>query len=325
MNYVFPYHLVSKGSKVALYGFGVVGRDFFEQMRHLKYCNCVLCVDKQFEFYATVSKPFGKIRELASCEYDYVIIAILDEKVARDVKRDLCELGIDEDKIIWSADYQIKTDLWPMNKKRYLMNPEFYMSIIDKYKIANSIYGGGNFYQSFTELGIKGTRNIQERIGIYKIREFLKETDCVLDIGCNCGFFDLQISPFVKSVLGIDIDSNFIEIANETKDYLEIRNVTFQCRDYYNEKVTEKYNAIFALAIHTNIMVSGASEEAFVECLYNNLEKGGYLFFESHNLKNDAERYKRICEQFIKKGMLVCLRENYFSDFDREIIVLKKE
>jgi len=37
MNYLFPYNLVEKGSKIAIYGFGNVGQDFFEQIITMNY------------------------------------------------------------------------------------------------------------------------------------------------------------------------------------------------------------------------------------------------------------------------------------------------
>jgi SAM-dependent methyltransferase len=324
MNYVFPYHIVKRGSKVAIYGFGKVGRDFFEQMITLQYCECVLCVDQCFESYEKINRPFGRIHELLNVEYDYVIVAIEKCDIAKRIMEDLKVLGIDETKIVWSPDYEI-VPIWPDNKRRFLEEPEFYLNITRKYRVANSIYGGGRFYQSFSEIGIAGTRNIQERLSIYNVRKYLKPTDEVLDIGCNCGFFDLQLSEYVKSVYGMDIEPLFIEIANETKEYVGNTNATFVCDDFYssirNADVT--YDAIFALAVHTNIFVSGASHLEFVKGIIMRLKPDGLLFFESHNLLNDRARYDELCGLFLENGMEIVMHENYFSDFDRDIVILK--
>ena len=60
------------------------------------------------------------------------------------------------------------------------------------------IYGLDKLYQSYDELNVEGQRNTERRIIEYELKKHLQETDSVLDIGCNCGFIDLQISYFIK-------------------------------------------------------------------------------------------------------------------------------
>ncbi len=325
MNYIFPYNLVKKGSKVAIYGFGKVGQDFFEQIIAMDYCECVLCVDKAFESYEEIHYPFGRIKELETVIYDYLIIAVQTQKLATEIKNLLMTMNIDSNKIIWSPFYSMKP-IWPNNKRQYLENSEFYMDITKKYRIANSIYGGGEFYQSYSEIGLAGTRNIQERIDIYHVKKYLKPTDEILDIGCNCGFLDLQLRDYVKTIKGIDVEPLFIEIANRTKEYVGATNVKFSVMDFKEEveNPDTQYDGIFSLAVHTNVFMTGVAERQFVVDIMSKLKDGGILFFESHNLINDRERFDRICGIFLDAGMKILERENYFSDFDRDIVVMKK-
>lgn len=325
MNYIFPYNLIERNSKVAIYGFGKVGQDFFEQIIATDYCECVLCVDKAFESYENINYPFGRIKDLETTAYDYLIIAVHTSKLFTEINSFLMTMKIDSNKIIWTPFYTMKS-IWPNNKRQYLENPEFYMDITKKYRIANSIYGGGEFYQSYSEIGLAGTRNIQERINIYHVKKYLKITDKVLDIGCNCGFFDLQLSEYVENIKGIDVEPLFIEIANKTKEYVGISNVQFDVMDFKEEVKNEalKYDAIFSLAVHTNVFQTGVVEQQFVEDIMSKLKDGGILFFESHNLFKDRERFDRICGIFLNAGMKIMERENYFSDFDRDIVVMKK-
>lgn len=325
MNYIFPYNLIEKGSKVAIYGFGKIGQDFFEQIIATDYCECVLCVDKSFESYEKIHYPFGRIKELETTIYDHLIVAAYTPKLANEIRDLLMTMNIDSNKIIWSPFYSMKS-IWPNNKRQYLENPDFYIDITKKYRIANSIYGGGEFYQSYSEIGLAGTRNIQERIDIYHVKNYLKTTDEVLDIGCNCGFLDLQLSEYVKSIKGIDIEPLFIEIANKTKKYVGISNVQFAVMDFKEEVKNDhlKYDAIFSLAVHTNVFQTGVAERQFAEDIMSKLKDEGILFLESHNLINDRERFDRICGIFLNSGMKILERENYFSDFDRDIVVMKK-
>lgn len=325
MNYIFPYNLIERGSKVALYGFGKVGIDFFEQIISMDYCQCVLCVDRCFETYEKIEEPFGRISDLLSIEYDYLIIAVEQKKIADEIIESIKSLEVETSKIIWSPYYSMKR-IWPNNKRQFLQNPNFYLDIVRKYRIANSIYGGGEFYQSFSEIGIAGTRNIQERLDIYQVKKYIKLSDSILDIGCNCGFFDLQLGRYAKTVRGIDIEPMFIDIANETKYHIGIDNVEFCLKDFQSEYEENKgkYNVVFALAVHTNVFQTGVAENQFVEEISGMLEENGILFFESHNLINDRERFNRLCDLFYGNGMKLLQRENYYSDFDRDIVVMQK-
>lgn len=323
MSYIFPYYLIERGSRVAIYGFGKIGREFFWQIGKFGYCKCVVCVDKAFQYYENVERPFARVEDLKKEDFDYILIAIQDRDTALAVREKLKLLGIEERQIVWSENYVADCDIWPTNKKRYLANPQFYRSITDQYHKTDGTYGR-RFYQSYTELGIQGIRNTQERIAVYRVKDFLKRTDSVLDVGCNCGFFDLQISSFVGRIVGMDINPLFIVIANETKEYLGVDNVDFRESDYFAVNSEEQFDAVFSLAVHTNIMVSGASEDEYVNRIMKNIKPGGYLFFESHNLLNDADRYARLSKKFVEQGMEVCHRENYFSDFDRDITVFQK-
>jgi len=238
---------------------------------------------------------------------------------------ELMDQGIAEEVIIWSrAHYHMGCDRFPMNKELYLRNFDFYMDITNRYLEANSIYGWGKFYESYTELGLRGCRDTEERLSLYHIRDFLKKDSTVLDIGCNCGFLDLQAAPYVKNITGVDICPEFIEIANKVKKFVGIRNVHFRCADFWNDLKEETYHAVFSFAVHTNLMVSGASMQGYVDRIFKMILPDGYLFFESHNLRNDADRYEKLCHMFVEKGMKISMRQNYFSDVDRDITVFQK-
>lgn len=324
MSYVFPYDVVERGSKVALYGAGVVGKDFYLQIKKMNYCSLVVWVDKAFQGYTRIDVPFDYVDGIDNYDFDYIVVAVLDRKIAGEIQDDLISRKIPEDKIVWSENYEIKNYLWPMNKAKMLSSFRFFEDIMDKYKRAASVYGGGRFYQSFTELGISGTRDTQERLAIYQVDRFLNRESTVLDIGCNCGFLDLQMCSRVKWVEGIEIEPLLVEIAEETRKYMGIENAHFLCGDFYTLDIKKQYSAIFSFAVHSNIMVSGASEREYVDKVYESILPEGYLFFESHNLLNDRVRYLRLCDMFVERGMQVCLHENYSSDFDRDIVVLQK-
>ncbi len=330
MSYIFPYWMVERGSRIALYGFGRVGQEFFMQLNIFGYAECVLVTDQSFINYGNVKAPFAHPKALTVVDYDYVVIAVLNKKIANGIKNEIisiCGGNLPEERIIWSEFYAMEFNNWSINKTQYLSNPDFFAKIAKKYfdvSNANWDFTRCQFYQSYSELGIAGIRNSQERIAIYRCRELLKTTDHVLDIGCNCGFLDLQIAPYVNHITGLDVQKAFIEIANETKAYTGTLNATFLCADYAHAEIKESFNAIFALAVHSNIITSDVTEEQYVGALMKNLTADGYLFFESHDLTTDRIRYRRLVEKLCSSGMEILRMDNYRSDFEREITILRK-
>lgn len=96
----FPYGQIPFQSKVVLYAAGMVGKAFYEQLKASKYANVVLWIDKEWE---NIGEEFGvkAIDTISDVEYDYVIIAIDSEKVAKSIKSDLLQWNVPEDKIVW--------------------------------------------------------------------------------------------------------------------------------------------------------------------------------------------------------------------------------
>lgn len=98
----FPYERVKPESRVAVYGAGNVGQDFVKQLDNTLYARLALWVDMRYEEKSedwNVEHP----EQLAARgeEFDHVIIAIDDEKIASQAAEYLRQLGIPKDKLIW--------------------------------------------------------------------------------------------------------------------------------------------------------------------------------------------------------------------------------
>ncbi len=98
----FPYERVREGSRVAIYAAGNVGQDFVKQLRNTLYARLTLWVDMQYD-----KKPKElKVRhpeQLIMCkeDWDYVVIAIDDRKIASKIIDYLKNLGVSDNKLIW--------------------------------------------------------------------------------------------------------------------------------------------------------------------------------------------------------------------------------
>lgn len=109
-KYLFPYELVSCGSRVILYGAGAVGRDFYKQIVENHYCEIILWVDTNYD---TIDVPYGEIMSpraiLNENNYDYVVVCVSHVNIAQDIIKDLKNMSVLWEKIVWKDGYA--TDL----------------------------------------------------------------------------------------------------------------------------------------------------------------------------------------------------------------------
>ena len=95
----FPFAIVKPKEKIVIYGAGKVGREFYYQAYHSKYCEIVAWVDINFE-----RMPQYRVESVSSLKdirYDRIVIAIENEEIAQEIRVELHEMGIDDSAIIW--------------------------------------------------------------------------------------------------------------------------------------------------------------------------------------------------------------------------------
>lgn len=300
MIHCFPYYLCKKNSKVILYGAGNCGLEFYIQLKMSKYCDVVAWVD--IKFAETVNKPFDLVKNIDNYNYDYIVIAIENFQTAMKVKQMLIADGVPTNKIIWSAQYIVTTAFFPENKDELYDSFNFYYELFETYMRSGIEYGANQYYQSFEELKLKGARNTEYRIQEYEIEKYFDRRMDVLNIGCNTGFLDMQISHFVHHITGVDINEGVLKVAQKVADYLGISNVSFIHKNIFVEGINDKYDAIMLLAVHGVI----EDDNKLLEIL-NSLKDNGLFVFESHEVPGDDMRYYRRLRLIEENGFVVKL------------------
>lgn len=101
IRYVFPYSDLKRGSKIILYGAGRVGMDYYRLIHRQRLLELVLWVDKEWEKHNGISMPVYAPETIKNYDYDYIIIAVNKKKIAEEIKKELNERGMEEDKILW--------------------------------------------------------------------------------------------------------------------------------------------------------------------------------------------------------------------------------
>lgn len=95
---IFPYSQVKQGSKVVVYGAGMIGNQIVDSVNSSEYCCVKLWVD-QCGDGDCVKKP-DVISDLKADEYDAVIVATIKPNYASEMIEELTKLGVPCDKIV---------------------------------------------------------------------------------------------------------------------------------------------------------------------------------------------------------------------------------
>lgn len=110
--FLFPFDMVDKNSQIIIYGAGNVGRQFYNQVKQSNFCTVVLWVDQNDTFYKELRYPVDSIDDIMDKEFDFIVVAIKDEKIALDIRKKLTsEYHIAREKVIWKK-YNL-LDLFP--------------------------------------------------------------------------------------------------------------------------------------------------------------------------------------------------------------------
>lgn len=79
---LFPFAEVKQKSKIVIYGYGAVGKDYVKQIYSNQYCDVVAIVDVNYKNMIGVQSP----EEISKFEFDYIIPAMLDVTSQKEIR-----------------------------------------------------------------------------------------------------------------------------------------------------------------------------------------------------------------------------------------------
>ena len=103
MRYIFPIHKLPRGSKVALYGAGEVGRQFYRLNERYHFVDVTAIVDINPEGVMAKDIPVESIEQLSQVDFDYVLVTLRFANVAAEARKTLVGMGISQEKIVWDG------------------------------------------------------------------------------------------------------------------------------------------------------------------------------------------------------------------------------
>lgn len=193
------------------------------------------------------------------------------------------------------------------------------------------IYAQKNgYYQGFEEIQIDGCRPTEKRFERYGIESYLSKDKKALDIGSNCGFFTLFVSKYVSNIDGVELNSYLVDIGDEVKNYLQIRNLEFFKSSFEEFNKNETYDVIFSLA--NDETIDGNTKFTFkeyIEKIIKLIKNNGYLMFETVSTDTYEPRIFLPKLEFLKKHFEIIEDKMVKSEYpinvpERRFLVLKK-
>lgn len=104
--YPFPFNKYTTNKNIIIYGAGKVGISYIKQIKcSNSSINLVLWVDKEYKKLQSINNiKISNPEEVLNKDYDSIVIAMIDKKIALSIKQYLIDLKVPANKIIWPID-----------------------------------------------------------------------------------------------------------------------------------------------------------------------------------------------------------------------------
>jgi len=212
-------------------------------------------------------------------------------------------------------------------QKYYDLQKSFY-EVLERSKNWHSYdYNEGYFYQSFPQGKIAGLRDTASRISEYELSKELQGKR-VLNIGCNLGFLDCELSPIVKHIDAFDINPYLIEIATLAKEFLQVSNINFYTSSFEDYKHKSPYDTVLSFANHSTYdQNTKHTIQEYFEKTHDLLKADGTLLVESHapDYEKSFQDVLDIVESLFSIDKKKMLNNGTFLDKGRVFIKAKKK
>lgn len=99
--FLFPFDLIKKNARIVLYGAGLVGKAYYRTFYNSGYGKVECWVDRNYQQLSESGLCISDPNKIKDMEFDYIVIAVKEEKIADDVKTYLEDRGVPKEKIVW--------------------------------------------------------------------------------------------------------------------------------------------------------------------------------------------------------------------------------
>lgn len=99
--YCFPDMKILYDKKIVIYGAGMVGQDYYTQIKSYEHCKIIAWIDRKFDKCLFDYYKVQPVEILGRIDFDIIVIAVSNGQMAKKIRNDLIELGVQSDKILW--------------------------------------------------------------------------------------------------------------------------------------------------------------------------------------------------------------------------------
>lgn len=110
---LFPFEKVMEEDKVFVYGAGGFGKVIYNAVKNNDRLHLLGWTDKNYSYYKEFGYDIDEYDKLMNTNFDYILISILNEKVADEVRKELISMGVSEEKILSVNKYTILESDFP--------------------------------------------------------------------------------------------------------------------------------------------------------------------------------------------------------------------
>lgn len=100
-SWIMPSELIKEKSRVVVYGYGDVGKDYCAQILRERRCQLVAVIDSDYDRKPLLQFPIYPIEKLQDLSFDIIIIAIVDYYISKEIRKNLIRNGVSDDRILW--------------------------------------------------------------------------------------------------------------------------------------------------------------------------------------------------------------------------------
>lgn len=100
-GWLFPFQRIQSGARIVLYAAGNVGQAYYQQLKARLDYKLVLWVDRNGEEIVDLGLKIATPDKIQEVEYDVIVIAVEEHRIAKVITEDLIKYGVKKEKIIW--------------------------------------------------------------------------------------------------------------------------------------------------------------------------------------------------------------------------------
>ncbi|SHI37789.1 ADP-heptose:LPS heptosyltransferase [Anaerovibrio lipolyticus DSM 3074] len=308
-KYLFPFGKITQGSNIVIYGAGVIGNQYIEQLRATNYANIVAVADREWQKFEVHDIKMVAPEKLIDLSFDKVMIAIKNDSIRNKVATDLVQTYcVPNSKIVSDS---------PIFSEKSAI-----LSVYNKAPVGASCFSNAISLAVLLGKGL-GDAIISKRF----IHELIKEFGNAISLDL---YVDGSIYDFIKVLFSDEEGINQIN-SNETVPF------TGTCYNYdlafypgyilqmyhVNHESIQKKNSRFASKINQLLTIINDEYLDNTRVIENNVlfsrcKKKGINAYTSYAFDglfpiNDTKVHIPLCEEYKEKFQKLKLPDRYIT------------